>query len=106
MNILQKISRMLTQPQSNPFYDLEVQCLRCKEILTARIDLRNDLSPEYENSDTPSSYYCRKVIIGNQMCFQQIELILKFDAQRRLIDKTISGGKFLDEEVAPKDMGK
>jgi hypothetical protein len=100
MGILKKISSFFSAPavqESNALY-VYVQCNRCGEKLRGRVDLRNDLSPEYENSDVPSAYYCRKVLIGEQRCFQSIEMVLKFDGRHRLVDKTITGGKFITEE--------
>lgn len=98
MGFLQKLSKLFTPAPYDRNYYIYVQCSRCGEKIQARVDLSNDLSPEYESTDDASQYYCRKVLIGEKRCFQPIEVILKFDAQRRLIDSAITGGKFLSEE--------
>jgi hypothetical protein len=35
--------------------------------------------------------------MGSGLCYQQIEVSLKFDASRQLLEKEISGGKFLED---------
>jgi hypothetical protein len=75
-----------------------VRCQRCGEVLKARIDLRNELSIEYDGDGRPAGYSCRKVLIGSGRCFQAIEVILRFDAQRRLVSREVSGGEFVGAE--------
>lgn len=77
-------------------YWLAVKCSRCGEIIRGRVDLNNELSPDYGDSDDPSGYVCRKVLIGQQRCFQPIEVALKFDVNRKLIERSVSGGEFVD----------
>jgi hypothetical protein len=36
----------------------------------------------------------RKVLMGSGRCFQPIEVTLKFDEGRRLLERQITGGKF------------
>jgi hypothetical protein len=60
--------------------------------------MRSELSPEFGNSDNATSFHCRKVLIGEQRCFQQIEVNLTFDAKYRIVDKQISGGQFITQE--------
>jgi hypothetical protein len=98
MNLLQKFLDLfrLPSPGADDYsYRFTVQCLRCGEQITGRIDLRNDLSPEFDGGDTASSYTCRKVLMGSgeNHCFQQIEAIFKFDANKKIIDQVITGGK-------------
>lgn len=73
---------------------LIVQCAHCGEIIKTHIDLENDLSAEYGANEHEFSYFCRKVLIGKQNCFAPIEVELKFDNRRRLIEKQIKGGTF------------
>ena len=54
-----------------------------------------DPSLEYEG-ETPV-YICRKVLIGSGHCYQQVEVSLKFDANRKLLDRQISGGEFFEQ---------
>ncbi len=80
-------------------YWVYVQCQRCGEKLRGRVDLRNDLSPNYDGQDSSMTYFCRKVIIGEQICFQPIEVELTFDKQRKVIESRITGGKFISREA-------
>ncbi|HLF90194.1 MAG TPA: hypothetical protein VI451_14705 [Anaerolineales bacterium] len=73
---------------------LSVKCNRCGEIIQARINLASDLSPEYGEGEK-IAYYCRKVLVGNQRCFQQVEVRLTFDGHRKLIDRQVHGGSFV-----------
>ena len=57
--------------------------------------MRNELSLDYGDNGK-SRYVCRKVLIGDQRCFQQVEVVLTFDADRRLVDRKINGGEFVD----------
>jgi len=104
MGLFDKISKWLrssdksTQTDPNAYW-VYVQCQRCGEKLRGRVDLRNDLSPNYDSQDSSMTYFCRKVIIGEQRCFQPIEVELTFDRQRKVIDSQISGGKFITQEA-------
>jgi hypothetical protein len=75
-------------------YGLAVKCSRCGEVIHTRVDLNHDLSVDYGDSVEPVGYYCRKVLIGDRLCFQSIEVLLKFDANYNLTDRQISGGEF------------
>ena len=104
MGFLKKLANLFMPSAggANPYaYWVEVQCNRCGEVVRARVDLRNDLSPEFDAGDVPVSYYCRKVLIGEKQCFNQIELVMKFDSKRKLIDQTVSGGKLVEEDYTP-----
>jgi len=74
------------------YYTFHVTCNRCGEIIAGRVDIENDLSLEYED-DRPV-YFVRKGLLGNNRCFQQIEVELKFDSSRQLLDQQITGGQF------------
>ena len=77
-------------------YWINVQCDRCGEVIRARLDLNNELSVDYSESEGETAFFCRKVLIGQQRCFQPIEVILKFDQNRKLTDRTVSGGQFVE----------
>ena len=86
-------------PDPNRAIYLYVQCRKCGEKLRARVDTYNELTPDFDgSSDQPSSFFCRKVMIGEKLCYQPIELRLKFDKNHKLVDKQITGGKFISEE--------
>ena len=69
------------------------RCNRCQEALASRVDLVNDLSIADDGG-----YVCRKVLMGNKRCFQQIKVRLYFDGNRTVIDREISGGQFISAE--------
>lgn len=75
-----------------------VRCLRCKEKLAVRVDLENELTPQYES--TEGAYYVRKGVLGSgkTRCFQMIEVELYFDAERNLVSRYITGGEFITRE--------
>jgi hypothetical protein len=93
MNFLKKIFPVPTGPASN-FYSFAVKCGRCGEVIESRVNLNNDLSVEYEGGR--DVYFVRKFLMGNGLCFQQIEVELKFDASRKLLEKHVNGGKFVE----------
>jgi hypothetical protein len=76
---------------------IAVKCKRCGEVTRARIDLRNDLSIEYDKSGGLPTYFCRKVLIGEDgHCFQRMEVELTFDSNRKVVSREVSGGQFVD----------
>ena len=102
MGFFKRLSSLFASPgkPEDSAYWLVVQCNRCGEIIRSRVDLRNELSINYGDEDGNSgetTYFCRKLIIGDQQCFQQIEVELSFDANRQLIDRKIKGGQFVEE---------
>ena len=77
------------------FYTFSVRCDRCGETIEGKVNMNNDLSLDDEDG-----YHVRKVLIGSSgRCFQQIEVVLKFDASRKLQDRQISGGKFVKQTI-------
>lgn len=82
-----------------------VRCRRCGEKLSVRVDLRNELTPQYDEGE--GAYYVRKGVIGggNNRCFQQIDVELYFDANRRPLSRYATGGEFItrDEFFAPEE---
>jgi hypothetical protein len=101
MSLFKNFFRALSSP-SRPrgtFYTYSVKCKRCGEIIQGQVNVNNDPSLEYDENDKPF-YLCRKVLIGSRgMCFQQIEVIFKFDENRRVLSREIIGGEFVDEQV-------
>jgi hypothetical protein len=98
MSFLKKISSMFSSPARSDerAYWIYARCNRCKEVLKARVDLYNDLSIDYDGDQM--SYYCRKVLMGTSRCFQQIEVSLKFDQNRRLVNSQVVGGQLISRE--------
>ena len=74
------------------YYTFHVKCNRCGEVIEGRVDLDNDLSLDYEGDST--IYFVRKGLIGDNRCFQQIEVEMKFTSNRELIEQQATGGQF------------
>ncbi|HVM72373.1 MAG TPA: hypothetical protein VMT91_11495 [Anaerolineales bacterium] len=90
------LKNFLAPGRSNPgtFYKFSVKCSRCGEIIHGKVNVFND--PSLEMDENGKSYYlCRKVLMGDQKCFQRIEVIFKFTEARGLLDRQISGGEFV-----------
>ncbi|MBK9206903.1 MAG: hypothetical protein IPL71_00775 [Anaerolineales bacterium] len=92
MNFLQKLFGSTPAKPDKKYYTFSVKCKRCGEIIEGRVDLDNDLSVEYEEGG--DIYHARKLLMGENRCFQRIEVELKFTANRELIEKQITGGEF------------
>ena len=87
--------RLFTAPGSS-LSDLTVQCSRCGEIIHSRVNVSNEPSLEFDEKGN-AFYLCRKVLMGSGHCFQQIEVVLHFNQDRKLISKEITGGKFVEK---------
>lgn len=97
MNLIKKLSSLFaTSARSGNLYPLAVQCNRCGEVIQTHVNLSNDLSVEYAKDEKVAGYFCRKLLMGKQRCFQHIEVTLTFDAHRKLIDRELEGGKFVE----------
>ena len=100
MNLLKTLAGLFTAPLQSSgghLYSLAVQCNRCGEVIQAQVNLNNDLSVEYDENGNVTSYFCRKVLIGKQRCYQPIEVTLTFDAKRKLAGRKVTDGKFVEE---------
>lgn len=71
-------------------YRIYVRCDACKEPLSTRISLQNELSLTDDGE-----YMTRKVLIGSSGCYRAVEVVLYFDTNRSLTRREISGGTFL-----------
>ena len=76
-------------------YRTYVRCGRCGEILDVRVDLRNELTPTYDEGE--GAYYVRKGVMGSgaNRCFQTVEVELSFSADRQVVSRTAHGGEFV-----------
>ena len=94
MDFLKKLfSGSSSAPRSN-FHSFAVKCNRCGEIITGHVNLNNDLSMEY--GDSGDTYHIRKELMGSGKCFQRIEVEMKFDLSKKLIEKQARGGTFVE----------
>jgi hypothetical protein len=110
MNFLKRLTSFFSAPSASQgrYYTVYVKCHRCGEKIRGRVDLHNDLSIDFgvqegEDGETTSpekepKYFCRKGLIGEQRCYQTVEVELTFDKDHRLIDRQVKGGKFIEEE--------
>ena len=94
MGFLKKLFSSEPSRPEKHYYTFNVKCNRCGEIIEGRVDLSNDLSLDYE--DDQVVYFVRKGLIGNNRCFQQIEVEMKFNSSRELIEQGVQGGKFVE----------
>ena len=95
MDFLKKIFNSTPTAQGKRYYVFEVKCNRCGEIVEGRVDLDNDLSVEYEGNNAVN--FGRKVLMSsNGQCFQQIEVELKFNIDRKLLERQATGGQFVE----------
>jgi len=91
MNLFKKLFGG-TSKSAQRYYNFSVKCNRCGEVIEGRVDLNNDLSVEYEEGG--DIFYARKVLMGENRCFQRIEVELKFNSARELLEQHITGGQF------------
>lgn len=102
MGFLQRLAKIFAGGEEREDTDalwVYVRCGHCGELIGTRINLRYDLSFQYDESGQPRGYYVRKVLIGGKRgCFQPVEVRLTFDVNRRLVKREISGGEFITAE--------
>jgi hypothetical protein len=75
---------------------LYVRCSRCGAPLRVRVDLRNELYPEYGDMET-SGFVLRKEMMDSK-CFRLMYATVRFDARRREVEREIEGGAFITRE--------
>lgn len=75
---------------------LYVRCSRCGAPLRVRVDLRNELYPEYGDMET-SGFVLRKEMMDSK-CFRLMYATVRFDARRREVEREIEGGTFITRE--------
>ena len=94
MGFLQKLFDNLSAKPQKRYHVFTVKCRKCGETIEGRVDLDNDLSVDYDESGG-DTFYARKVLMGSNRCFQQIEANFKFDSKRKLLEQEVSGGEFV-----------
>ena len=94
MGFLKKIFGGDPAKPEKRYYVFNVKCNRCGEVIEGRVDLDNDLSLDYEGDSTV--YFVRKGLVGDNRCFQQIEVEMKFTPNRELIEQQATGGQFIN----------
>ncbi|MBV7335197.1 hypothetical protein KFU94_44550 [Chloroflexi bacterium TSY] len=78
---------------------------RCREPITGRVDIFNELS---QSDDDTLPLYCRKVLhtSGLNRCFDQVEVHLWFDSNKRLQRYEVEGGRWLDADEYAEELVK
>ena len=95
MSFLNRIYRLLfPPPPPSRYFRFQVKCKRCGEIVEGTVDLYNDPSLEYEGG--PPVYFCRKVLVGSGRCYHPVEVTFKFDENRKVLERQITGGEFVE----------
>lgn len=100
MTLLDKLGRLFRPPRQRvdtSFHYFTVRCLRCGELIEAKINVYNDVSAEF-GPDGKATYHCRKVLIGAGRCYQQIEVTFELDERRRVLEQSVSGGEFVESK--------
>ncbi len=72
---------------------LYVKCKRCGAPLAVRVDLRNELSADYESG----GYILTKEMMDSK-CFTLMRAELHFDAQRKITEQKMDKGEFITRE--------
>lgn len=101
MSFFQRLAKLLAPQGAAPTRKVQtitVQCNRCGEVISAALDLRNDMSAEYNENTGATTFVSRKVLMGRQRCFQQMEVTLFFDSKHRMTSKEVVGGKFVEPD--------
>lgn len=86
-----------------PALRLRVQCARCGETITTRIDKANDLLCEYpdelpeDEAPHPIGYTLHKELVGRE-CQNLVHLTMHFNDHRRATRHEIEGGILLGSE--------
>jgi hypothetical protein len=98
MSFFKKLASLFSSSGSRQNADIlmvTVKCLRCGETIPGRVNLLSELSLDYESGNR-TTYFCRKVLMGTERCFQRVELELTFDENRKLLEKKVTGGTFVE----------
>lgn len=74
-------------------YWIYVRCHRCGETIKTRLDLQHSLNPLDQGG-----YIAYKTLVGNQLCFERIEVTLTFDESKRLIAQEAVRGDIITAE--------
>lgn len=72
---------------------LYVRCNKCGAPVAIRVDMRNDISTDYETGGR----YLRKEIMDST-CFQLMYATVNFDGAGKIMDKSIERGTFLTKQ--------
>jgi hypothetical protein len=98
MRWLTRLFKRQSQAESASALWLYVACGRCGEAIRIRTDRRYDLVSEMRvPGELGPAYTLHKDIVGAH-CFQRIAVDVEFDHRLQVIERRISGGRWLTEE--------
>lgn len=86
-----------SRPPADSAIHLYVRCERCGSLVHVRVDPRNELSVEYDDSDDPTGYRLVKEIMDSR-CFRLMRAEITYDRGKRELERTITGGAFVSRE--------
>ena len=98
MRWLTRLFKRQSHTESASALWIYVACGRCGEAIRIRADRRYDLVSEMRDSgEAGHAYTLHKDIVGAH-CFQRLTVDVEFDQRLQVIERRISGGRWLTEE--------
>jgi hypothetical protein len=100
MNFFKSIAKLFSRTPSGSdgrMFTVYLLSRRCNEPLAGQVDLLNELSQTDEGAH---AYYTRKLFrtSGQNRCFDQVEVELWFDQNKKLVEHQVQGGQWLSIE--------
>jgi len=89
------IKGLFASHPTRKFLSFSVKCNHCGEIIHGQVNINNEPSMEIDEKGKPF-YTCRKVLIGSEHCFEHIEVVFRFDENRHVLDRWVSGGEMVN----------
>ena len=100
MSFWSRIANLITGggASGNRMLNIYVLSKRCNEPIAGQVDLFNELSRTEDDNDY--TFFTRKVLhtSGENRCFDQVEVNLWFDRNKKVADHSVDGGRWLEEE--------
>jgi hypothetical protein len=99
MNLFRQLARLFSGGRGggdNRYLTVYVLSRRCREPLSGQVDLFNEVSAAEEGE---YAFYTRKVLhtTGERRCFDQVEVNLYFDRNKKLAHYEVEGGSWLTQ---------
>ena len=71
---------------------LNVKCGHCGETVTLRVNTVTDLQPDW---DSGKGGYLLSKEVQDSKCFKIMKLTARFDQEKNLLEKSVSGGEIV-----------
>jgi hypothetical protein len=99
MRFLDKLKALFSPQSRHDRLQVAVRCSRCGQVVRTQIDLSHDLSVEY--GEGAMRFVWRKELVGSgeNRCFQRMQVEYRLDADRKVIDRYVQGGSFVDRQA-------